>query len=184
MIMLGALSTVLVAVPLVALSLLPLVTLLVPVASIAVALGWARSTAVAERRARRGVAVGRPIVRATVPVEQPAALKEPAVEESAPVEGAEVDERDPKSAELYDVQAIEAAERPVVAAARTTPMARHLVDDDDIPLTWDPVPVPRPTYTMKSRAARPAPTAADLVGDADTEYAAYDQEPVRRVAGA
>ncbi|QGN59081.1 hypothetical protein [Nostocoides sp. HKS02] len=185
MIMLGALSTVLVAVPLVALALLPLVTLVVPVASIALALGWARTTAVAERRARREVAPGRPAVRETALVDQPAAVVEPtAAEELAPVEGAEVDEPDPNAGELYDVQAIEAAERPVVAPARATPIARHLVDDDDIPLTWDPVPVPRPTYTMKSRATRPAPTAADLVGDADTEYAAYDQEPVRRVAGA
>jgi hypothetical protein len=38
---------------------------------------------------------------------------------------------------------------------------------------------------MKSRVTRPASTAADLVGDADTEYAAYgDEEPARRVAGA
>ena len=197
MIMLGALSTVLVAVPLVALSLLPLVTLLVPVASIAVALAWARTTAVAERRARRDtstdrpvVATSRPVVATSRPVRRPAAGAEGLaaaadpgpVEGLAPVEGAVVDELGPRTAELYDVQAIEAAERPVVAPARTASTARHLVDDDDIPLTWDPVPVPRPTYTMKSRATRPAPTAADLVGDADTEYAAYDQEPVRRVA--
>ena len=31
-----------------------------------------------------------------------------------------------------------------------------LVDEDDIPLTWDPVPVPRPTYTMKAMAQRHA----------------------------
>ena len=89
--------------------------------------------------------------------------------------------------ELYDVQAVEAARAAAPAAALpemqpVTPR-RPLVDEDDIPLTWDPVPVPRPTYTMKSRVTRPAPTSADLVGDADTEYAAYE-EPVRRVAGA
>ena len=74
-----------------------------------------------------------------------------------------------------------------VGRGRRSPTAgvlRPLVDEDDLPLTWDPVPVPRPTYTMKSRATRPAPTSADLVGDADTEYARYEQEPVRRVAGA
>ncbi|WP_406832266.1 hypothetical protein ABEG17_05415 [Pedococcus sp. KACC 23699] len=98
--------------------------------------------------------------------------------------------------ELYDVQQVErelaAPAAPVsrpdevvapAASARVT-APRPLVDEDDIPLTWDPVPVPRPTYTMKSRATRPAPTSADLVGDADTEYARYEQEPVRRVAGA
>ena len=98
--------------------------------------------------------------------------------------------------ELYDLEAVEA-----VASAAASPTAapaadagpaqtaaqwgRYLVDEDDIPLTWDPVPVPRPTYTLKARATRPAPTAADLVGDADTEYASHtDELPVRQVAGA
>jgi hypothetical protein len=184
MIMLGALSTVLVAVPLVALSLLPLMTLVVPVASIGVALAWARTTATAERRARRGVSMTRP----AAPVHQVSRVEQVQQvardEQVAPVERAEVDEAVTRSAELYDVQAVEAAQHRVAASARTASPARPLVDDDDIPLTWDPVPVPRPTYTMKSRATRPAPTAADLVGDADTEYAAYDQEPARRVAGA
>ena len=70
------------------------------------------------------------------------------------------------------------------AVAAPAAPARPLVDEDDIPLTWDPVPVPRPTYTMKARVTRPAPTSADLVGDADTEYAAYEEAPERRVAGA
>jgi hypothetical protein len=93
--------------------------------------------------------------------------------------------------ELYDVQAVEtslrqpaAAVAPDRVAAEPVVPARPLVDDDDIPLTWDPVPVPRPTYTMKSRVTRPAPTSADLVGDADTEYAAYEETPERRAAGA
>ncbi|MGO4341217.1 hypothetical protein [Pedococcus sp. 2YAF34] len=107
----------------------------------------------------------------------------------------------PAASALYDFQEVErglAAPAAAPAAPQPTPTpaaavepaaelvvpARPLVDEDDIPLTWDPVPVPRPTYTMKSRATRPAPTAADLVGDADTEYAAYEQEPARRVAGA
>ncbi|WP_157598518.1 hypothetical protein [Phycicoccus sp. Root101] len=98
--------------------------------------------------------------------------------------------------ELYDVQEVERGLAAPAAVATRSPAARGaaapaaaaprmpLVDEDDIPLTWDPVPVPRPTYTMKSRATRPAPTSADLVGDADTEFARYEQEPVRRVAGA
>jgi hypothetical protein len=93
----------------------------------------------------------------------------------------------PDKPELIDVQAEPA--RVAVAAAPVAPEAgrapaRPLVDEDDIPLTWDPVPVPRPTYTMKSRVTRPAPTSADLVGDADTEYAAYEDLSERRVAGA
>jgi hypothetical protein len=62
-----------------------------------------------------------------------------------------------------------------------------IVDEDDIPLTWDPVPVPRPTYTMKAKAERPevepAATTPDPVRhDGNTgEDTAYDQ---RRVAGA
>lgn len=108
-------------------------------------------------------------------------------------EAAEAIVRAPRRSELYDVQAVEAAstqaDRDVapVAAAPVEPTlpARPLVDEDDIPLTWDPVPVPRPTYTMKARVTRPAPTSADLVGDADTEYAPVEDElPARRAAGA
>lgn len=45
-------------------------------------------------------------------------------------------------------------------AADPTPVP--LVDEDDIPLTWDPRPVPRPTYTMKAKASRPtAPTTGE-----------------------
>jgi hypothetical protein len=97
--------------------------------------------------------------------------------------------------ELFDVQAFDPAPAAPAAPHRARgqePVAVEaevpeapLVDDDDIPLTWDPRPVPRPTYTMKSRVTRPAPTAADLVGDADTEYAAYEEtDQARRVAGA
>ena len=91
--------------------------------------------------------------------------------------------------ELYDLEAIETVNAlgaaHAAAALQPTEPTRPLVDEDDIPLTWDPVPVPRPTYTLKARATRPAPAAADLVGDADTEYAAREDElPVRQVAGA
>ena len=63
-----------------------------------------------------------------------------------------------------------------------------ILDEDDIPLTWDPVPVPRPTYTMKAKAERPevapaavtpdpVPVARESAGDESS----YDE---RRVAGA
>ena len=60
-----------------------------------------------------------------------------------------------------------------------------IVDEDDIPDTWDPVPVPRPTYTMKAKAERaevePAATTPDPVRHEGPGDAVYDQ---RRVAGA
>jgi hypothetical protein len=89
---------------------------------------------------------------------------------------------------FYDIQAVEresvaqqAAPAPA-AAARTPLPAVPLVDEDDIPLTWDPVPVPRPTYTMKAMAQRPAAPVGQGVPPELAEPA-YE-EPVRRVAGA
>ncbi len=80
----------------------------------------------------------------------------------------------------------------VVAPRPEAPVAEVMVpilDEDDMPLTWDPVPVPRPTYTMKAKAERrevapaavtpdPAPVVRE---DAEHGDSAYDQ---RRVAGA
>ena len=61
----------------------------------------------------------------------------------------------------------------------------HLVDEDDIPLTWEPVPVPRPTYTMKARAERPEVPPAEVTPDAaPVEVPADEGMPERRVAGA
>ena len=62
--------------------------------------------------------------------------------------------------------------------AGTAATMMPLVDEDDIPLTWDPVPVPRPTYTMKAMAQRHAPQGVPRLAEP-----AYE-EPVRRVAGA
>jgi hypothetical protein len=61
----------------------------------------------------------------------------------------------------------------------------HLVDEDDIPLTWDPVPVPRPTYTMKARAERPEVPQAEVTPDPGP-VALPPEEGLedRRVAGA
>ena len=57
------------------------------------------------------------------------------------------------------------------------------LDEDDIPLTWDPRPVPRPTYTMKARAAeRPARTVEPEPA-AQAEHTAYEDVPERRIAG-
>src|SRR4029078_4865382 len=62
-----------------------------------------------------------------------------------------------------DVGVAERAVDQVVAVAEpTADVMVPIVDDDDIPLTWDPVPVPRPTYTMNAKAPRAevAPAAA------------------------
>jgi hypothetical protein len=213
LVMLGAMSTVAVALPLLLLGMLPGWVALVPVASLAVTVAYARSSTKAERRLQEPLTRSAPVRRsapsrvsaareaAHAPVSAPADsgsvstssvhfTPEPALDDevvgapAAPVvPAAPVAPRD----ELFDVQAVE--DRRAAAAAAALPQmqpmmpSRPLVDEDDIPLTWDPVPVPRPTYTMKARVTRPAPTSADLVGDADTEYAAYE-EPARRVAGA
>ncbi|KRF23819.1 hypothetical protein [Phycicoccus sp. Soil803] len=203
-IMLGALATVVVVGTLVAVSLVPLYAVAVPVVAVGAALAWSRADAQAQRRARLAARqasrrAGQPRPVAERRTAEPAPQTAPAapIAETAPVTaGAEIADEVPTSApvpvrgELYDVQAVETSLRQPAAARVATPVAapaapaRPLVDEDDIPLTWDPVPVPRPTYTMKARVTRPAPTSADLVGDADTEYAAYDEAPERRVAGA
>ena len=197
MIMLGALSTVVVAVPLVALSLLPLPVLLVPLVSVGGAVAWARAAAQAERRSRIAARPARPTEsqqpESRLPSSPSIAVETVREAVGEAVATAEVEPEiaaRPLKPELFDVQAeparvaVAAAASAAAAPAAVRAPARPLVDEDDIPLTWDPVPVPRPTYTMKSRVTRPAPTSADLVGDADTEYAAYEDLPERRVAGA
>jgi hypothetical protein len=77
------------------------------------------------------------------------------------------------------------AAEPVAPAEPAADVMVPIVDEDDIPLTWDPVPVPRPTYTMKAKAERlevaPAavtPDPAPVVRESDES--SYDE---RRVAG-
>jgi hypothetical protein len=212
LVMLGALSTWLVAVPLVVLGMLGVAYLAVPVVAVVIALGWVRGNARSQAsRTTPASARSRSTVHDTLrsmPGDQrvvptrpgqaaPASEIETSAAETAHVESnaTETVLGEPAVAttrvrgELYDLQAIEEvhAVNGAHAAATLQPVqpTRPLVDEDDIPLTWDPVPVPRPTYTLKARATRPAPAAADLVGDADTEYAAHaDELPARQVAGA
>lgn len=67
---------------------------------------------------------------------------------------------------------------PVAPVAATLPE----VDEDDIPLTWDPRPVPRPTYTMKAKApGRPLPPA-EVEPAAEADEPAYEL-PERRISG-
>lgn len=191
-------------------SVVPLWLLALPLLAGAGSFVWVRQTVQQARLARRAAA-RRPAPRQAAPVRRqaPAATAAPAAQATEPdvAEVAEVEETATeapaaRTTELYDIHAVEhpapaaTPTTPAAAAAQASPApeAEHaayppapLVDEDDIPLTWDPVPVPRPTYTMKARATRPAPTSADLVGDADTEYADTAdsaEEPERRVAGA
>jgi hypothetical protein len=80
--------------------------------------------------------------------------------------------------------AAQAAE-PVAPAEPAADVMVPIVDEDDIPLTWDPVPVPRPTYTMKAKAERPEVAPAAVTPDPapvvrESDESSYDE---RRVAG-
>ena len=101
-------------------------------------------------------------------------------------------------AEAADVAVVSAFEGPDDEAGDGTPASPDvsasaevmvpIVDEDDIPLTWDPVPVPRPTYTMKAKAERPevapaavTPDPAPVRHETVDDGTAYDR---RRAAGA
>jgi hypothetical protein len=166
----------------------------------------ARARRAARGRARRAAAR----TAATAPGARPAAPR-PVARPAAPRPAATVPERSddavaaeptPASVEAvpYDVSAHSMATAPLVqervaeepaeqAPAERAPMvAEHEValpelDEDDIPLTWDPRPVPRPTYTMKARAAeRPAPVTTPEPA-AEVEHTAYEDLRERRIAG-
>lgn len=163
-------------------------------------------------RLRSSAPVTAPVVRhgagarpASAP---PAATASVSVPSAGPVEDAH------PAAESATVTAAAAAAEPVTAGTTPSPLDVALevapateapapvvessvveaevmvpiLDEDDMPLTWDPVPVPRPTYTMKAKAERrevaPAavtPDPAPVVREDEAGDTAYDQ---RRVAGA
>ena len=200
LLLLGALAGLLAIVPLVALSLLPLWALAPAVLAVALAFLFVRSGVRAERRvavrvqARRQSDLARR--HASAPSQAPAADRPArpaasagtaaaAVEGDESVEVAELagpDVAAEPEPTVVDPVAAEVAEVVEVADDVMVP----IVDEDDIPLTWDPVPVPRPTYTMKAKAERaevaPAavtPDPAPVVRESDESQ--YDE---RRVAGA
>ncbi|WP_106298636.1 hypothetical protein [Knoellia remsis] len=120
----------------------------------------------------------------------------PAVDTPEPVTHEPVASHEPMA---DAVPAWEPSAQPSVARealAQEHEIALPEVDEDDIPLTWDPRPVPRPTYTMKARAAeRPAPepvpetgtvsaTGADDGGERTAYDDGFETAPQRRVAGA
>lgn len=160
---------------------------------------WLRAGVLAESRARRA-ARGRarraaervaPSPRAAAPA--PRVEAEPATRadrRDGPAESTEqAPEAEPVPAPLpYDVSAetsvLETVTEPAARVAVAQPeVAVVELDEDDIPLTWDPRPVPRPTYTMKARAAqRPAPQPEPAAAPERTAY--EDEAPQRRIAGA
>ncbi|KGN36541.1 hypothetical protein [Knoellia subterranea] len=91
----------------------------------------------------------------------------------------------------FDVAAhtAEVAVAPEPVVAEVAPVAvvessAPAVDEDDMPLTWDPVPVPRPTYTMKAKAAeRPVATAEVTPVPVDDDTAYDDDVPERWIVG-
>ena len=194
---LAAVAELLVIVPLVGFGMLPLWTLAPAVLAVGCALLFVRSGARTERalvRAQRRRQAGLERLRASAPVVSRQAAS-PVTGASAPV-AAESDEPavavEPTTASETSVLsettvAAQAATDEVVAVAEpAADVMVPIVDDDDIPLTWDPVPVPRPTYTMKAKAPRAEVAPAAVTPDPvpvvrESQADSYDE---RRVAGA
>jgi hypothetical protein len=197
LLLLGALAELLVIAPLVAAAMLPLWALAPATLAVVWAFLFVRSGVRAERRvavrsqARRQSDLARR--RASAP-SQAASAARPAASADTAAAAVEADESvevatsaEPDVAAeveptVVDPAVAEVAEVVEVADDVMVP----IVDEDDIPLTWDPVPVPRPTYTMKAKAQRahvaPAavtPDPAPVVRESDESQ--YDE---RRVAGA
>ena len=131
-----------------------------PIVMLAVTAGvvaWLRSAALKKQAAsgvRRPVAP-RPAVRTSAQV---GARRQPL---QAPVAPAAVNTVEPVYAPVHEVYDV----APVVAAS-VVEVAQPVVDN-----SWEPVQVPRPTYTMKEEAPRPAPAPAAVTP-------AYEQMPV------
>ncbi|HEY7719659.1 MAG TPA: hypothetical protein VH915_12930 [Pedococcus sp.] len=206
---LASVATLVASVPLAGFGVLPWLAVAAPVLALAGVLVWMRHGARTEQAARREAARRQRAQRAEVAAEarsaRPAARPAPSrAADPVPVAADEADHLDdaygaepaeeapaaqPGSHDLYDLQAVEeaarsrSAEQPHRPAAAAVVPVGPLVDEDDIPLTWDPVPVPRPTYTMKAVAQRHAPAPVEQGVPPELADAAYD-EPVWKVAGA
>ncbi len=209
LLLLAAVAELLVIAPLVAASMLPLWAL----APALLAVGWAvlfarsgvraeqavrsanrrRQADLARRRTAAPVAPRRTSAPAASRTAATASAEAAAAAEVAETQGAgaRVTLTEPalvgSDSSVVEPVAAQVAEpaAPVAPAAPADDVMVPIVDEDDIPLTWDPVPVPRPTYTMKAKAERPevapaavTPDPAPVVRESDESY---DE---RRVAGA
>ncbi len=193
---LAAIAELLVIAPLTAMGMLPLWALAPAVAAVLLALLWVRSGARAEKAARRASrrrAAELAHRRSTAPVRgRSAEGLSDAAPGSAPAEPADdpaaqapsLDEpvASEPTATRPDVDTVfdDSAEVAVSAADVMVP----ILDEDDMPLTWDPVPVPRPTYTMKAKAHRAEVAPAAVTPDPAPVARRDDADDVRRVAGA
>ncbi len=188
---------------LVGFSLLPLWALAPGVLAVAAAVAFVRSGvrlegALVRAQRRRSRELER--LRSTAPVAAPTVARTAvrpaaAVEEPVVVTGAVVEPTETVAAasvrvaaQTFDEVVAAVAEPVVVEPVAAGPAVMVPIEvDDDIPLTWDPVPVPRPTYTMKAKAERPEVPPAAVTPDpapvvrAVEDDTAYEQ---RRVAGA
>ncbi|MBM6402643.1 hypothetical protein JQN72_00075 [Phycicoccus sp. CSK15P-2] len=146
-----------------------------------------RQEAAPARSARRTAAM-RPASATTVG--DPAGSEE-VVAMAAATEAATPVERTSEQVEAASEPAEQPAAEQVAVEPEPEPVVVeyvHLVDEDDIPLTWDPVPVPRPTYTMKAKAERPTVPPAEVTptpAPAQAPAAVHEHDLAeRRVAGA
>ena len=206
---LAALAELLAIVPLTTMGMLPLWALAPAGAAVLLALLWVRSGARAEqaaRRASRRRAAELAHRRSTAPVRARSAERSHEVA-TGPVTGAPRREDAPGSAPAppADDPVAQAPSLDQPAASEPTPprpdvdtvfddsaemavsaadVMVPILDEDDMPLTWDPVPVPRPTYTMKAKAQRPEVAPAAVTPDPAPAARRDDADDVRRVAGA
>ena len=205
--LLAAAAALLISLPLVLLSLLPIWAPAVALVLLGASLAWVRSGVRAQAsltRAHRRRQAELARLRTSAPVTAPVARRSGTATDtrtgataSAPAVTATAS-ADPlvvaaPTSPAIDTSAVVAAAAPLVdvAPAAPAPAAEVMVpilDEDDIPLTWDPVPVPRPTYTMKAMAPRaevePAevtPTPAPVERHVESDEPVYDD---RRAAGA
>ncbi len=196
--LLTGLVATLAAIPAAGFGVLPWLAVLAPTALVGIGVGWLRAGVRGEARARRLSAEARRIVRDPVTTSGSIRLAGSATLRTDSSLAAEAPDRTgaTETAERTDHAAPPAAAGPgdgvAAPAQQSEPVllepepAAPLVDEDDIPLTWDPIPVPRPTYAMKAKAERPAPPPAETTPAPEPvrlDDAAYG-EPERRVAGA
>lgn len=137
-----------------------------------------RAARAARAAARREAALPRTAAPAYAPLsatgDAPAYAAEHVDSKEAPTEfTAQAD--DDLADELAEVStADELISTDTVVAADEPVQPTLLVDEDDVPLTWDPVPVPRPTYTMKARVERRPVATQEQLGVSVTEEPARD----------
>ncbi|MBA4084884.1 MAG: hypothetical protein C0493_08080 [Kytococcus sp.] len=144
--------------------------------------GWLRQAVQAERasRAHARSEQRRAVAPLRTAAPRPARVARPAVQAQAPA--ATDQEPTPvhrRAERVYDV----------AATSRTAPVTVEV--DEPVqsappaPGTWEPTPVPRPMYTMKARAERPAPAPmpAAPVADEVPQVIEVEDEELPAIAG-